>query len=99
VKANNLKKGLYFWVPCEVKSGPFPNERRVYVKIGNNEWFGFVDASQLKEGGKQEHDFVRAVILEVQPQGVVLGINGQSPASRPLETSSSEIDRFSPIPA
>lgn len=98
MKASVLKKGMVIWIRCEVKPGPFPNERRVYVKLDENEWFGFVDVSQLEKQGKESPDRVRATVLAVQNDKVVIGIHGQAPASGPIETTSTTIGDLSPVP-
>jgi hypothetical protein len=64
-----------------------------------NEWFGFVDVSQLQKGVKEGSDYVKARVLATQNEKLVLGIRGQSPTSPPLETSSSVIAAFSPVTA
>ena len=99
MKATEIKKGMMVWIPCEVRGGPFPNERRIYLKLGNHEWFGFVDVSQLQKGVKEGSDYVKARVLAIQNEKVVLGIRGQSPTSPPLETSSSVIGAFSLVTA
>ena len=92
-----IKKGMVIWIPCEVKNGPFPNERRVYVQLGQSEWFGFVDLSHLKEEHGQQ--FVRTIVLAVRPSEVVLGIRGQSPASGPIQASPSLIAQYGTVTA
>ena len=44
-----LKPGDYVWVPCEVKPGPFSNERFVRVQSGGEDWVGFVNTMHLKD--------------------------------------------------
>ena len=45
-----LKPGALIWLPCEVKPGPFPNERLVKVASrAGEDWVGFVDVRYLKE--------------------------------------------------
>lgn len=98
MKRSEIKKGSVLWLPCEVRGGPFPNERRIYVKFDNSEWFGFVDVSQLKDKVEQGSDSVRATVIGVQNERVVLGIHGQAPASRPIEARSALIGGLSPVP-
>ncbi len=75
------------WLPCEVRSGPFKDERRVYLKLGDNEWFGFVNVAELKEKVLQGSDRVKAVVIGMEPKGrVILTVRGQSPASGPIHT-------------
>jgi hypothetical protein len=98
MKAGEIKKGMVVWLPCEVGGGPFPNERRIYVKLDNSEWFRFVDLSQLKDKVQQGSDLVRATVIGVQDERVVLGIHGQAPASGPIETRPALIGGLSPVP-
>lgn len=95
----HFKVGNEVWIPCEVRTGPFPNERRIYVKLDNSEWFGFVDDSQLQEKVAQGKDYVRATVIGIRDERVVLGIRGQSPASPPIEATSTAVGRFTAIPA
>jgi hypothetical protein len=45
-----LKIGTRVWVPCEVKPGPFSDERFVKICVnGENPWLGFVPVDRLKE--------------------------------------------------
>ena len=41
------------WVPCEVRGGPFPDERMVYIESKVGEWFGFVNVSELEIGFRE----------------------------------------------
>lgn len=81
MKASEIRKGAIVWIPCQVRGGPFPDERRVYVKTQLTEWFGFVNTSELKNKVATGVDNVRAVVTAVAPDYVVVGIRGQSPAS------------------
>lgn len=80
--AKAFSVGQEIWLPCGIQSGPFPNERRVYLKVEGSEWSGFVSTSELIEAEKR----VRATVLRVGPgDWMVVGIRGNSPASRPIE--------------
>jgi hypothetical protein len=91
---SKFKVGDQGWLWCEVRPGPFPNERRVYVKVGDSEWFGFVGISQLENKLVEGKDRVRAAIVAVHPNEIVLGLRGQSPASRPIQTTPSLIAEY-----
>src|SRR5438309_282115 len=97
MKSNGIRKGTVVWVLCEIRSGPFPNELRVYIKLDDHEWFGFVDLSQLRDKVDEGTDYVRATIIAIQDERVVLGIRGETPVSRPIETRSSVIGGFSTV--
>ena len=85
--------GTVVWLPCEVRSGPFQNERRVYIQTGLSDWFGFVDVSELKKADDGT-DRVRTVVLAAEQQKVVLGIRGQSPAGDPIQAKHSVIAQY-----
>ncbi len=91
MKKGEIKTGMIVWIPCEVKAGPFPNERRVLVKTGISEWFGFVSTSELKEKVPTGKDQVRGIVVAIQPDYVVIGIRGQSPASGEIQARPSLI--------
>jgi hypothetical protein len=76
-----FKSGDELWVPADIRPGPFIDERRVYLKLGNNEWLGFVNESEVRD-----EKFVRVHILHVKGDSVVLGIRGISPHSRSFKT-------------
>lgn len=80
-----IKKGAFVWIPCKVRGGPFPNERRVYVKTGLGEWFGFVNVSELKNKLVEGEDRVRAAVISIKPDHYVVAIRGQSPASGAIQ--------------
>ena len=90
-----ITKGMVVWIPCQVNVGPFPDERRVYVNSEIEEWFGFVNISELEKKVERGPDRVRALVLEVQSKITIVGINGQSPASKSLTAKSSLIEHAS----
>jgi hypothetical protein len=91
MKASEIKPGMVVWVPCEVRSGPFPNERRVLIKTEITEWFGFVNTSELENKILQGHDRVRGIVAEVKPSYVVIAVRGQSPSSGEIQAPPSFI--------
>lgn len=44
-----LQPGSKIWIPCEVKPGPFSDERFVRASVNGTDWLGFVQARHLKE--------------------------------------------------
>lgn len=49
-----LRPGARIWIPCEVKPGPFSDERMVRVQSDAGEWLGFVDISSLEDRKLEE---------------------------------------------
>ncbi|HSF41717.1 MAG TPA: hypothetical protein VLT87_18095 [Thermoanaerobaculia bacterium] len=60
-----LEAGAQIWVPCEVKPGPFSDERLVRVRDNGSEWLGFVPTSRLKEPILEGVTFIGALVVSV----------------------------------
>jgi hypothetical protein len=60
-----LTPGRHVWIACEVKPGPFPDERFVRISGGPIEWVGFVTVGALKEPIENGQSFVDAVVVDV----------------------------------
>ena len=71
--------GAYTWLPCEVKPGPFSDERLVRVASEFGDWVGFVPVSSLE--GKAGESLIRALIVEVQGDRFLARIPGESLSS------------------
>ncbi len=62
-----LSVGATIWVPCEVKPGPFSDERLIKVASLHGEWVGFVNTTYLKDPATTAgHTYVRAVVTGVR---------------------------------
>jgi hypothetical protein len=65
-KLAGLKAGTVVWIPCELKSGIFPDEQgvKIEVTIGERETvFGFIPTADINAGTTPDRGFVRAVVL------------------------------------
>jgi hypothetical protein len=60
-----LTPGRHVWIACEVKPGPFPDERLVRISAGPSEWVGFVTAQALREPIETGSSFVDTVVVDV----------------------------------
>ncbi|MCE2488061.1 MAG: hypothetical protein J4F42_21310 [Desulfurellaceae bacterium] len=65
---NKLKVGSQVWLPCEVKPGPFSNERLVRVELPSEPWVGFVETNVLKEPITEGATFILATIVTVDKE-------------------------------
>jgi hypothetical protein len=63
--AMTLRVGSFFWIPCEVKPGPFSDERLARIADAEAEWVGFVETSSLQSPIAEGRTALKAVILEV----------------------------------
>jgi hypothetical protein len=73
-----LNVGSVVWIPCEVKPGPFPDERRVRIQSSLGEWIGFVSATMLQDPITEGETKVRIVIVDVQDDRFSAKIPGES---------------------
>ncbi len=73
-----LDAGNVVWIPCEVKPGPFPDERRVRIQSSLGEWIGFVPATTLQEPIEEGETKIRVVIVEVLEDRFSAKIPGES---------------------
>lgn len=66
----NLSVGQHVWIPCEVKPGPFSDERLVRVNAPAPDsampvWTGFVPATRLREPINVGSTDATAVVVDV----------------------------------
>ncbi|MCI0490393.1 MAG: hypothetical protein L0229_27685 [Blastocatellia bacterium] len=73
-----LNVGRHIWVPCEVKPGPFPDERMVRVQSKLGDWVGFVPATSLKEPVLTGETLISALIIDVRDGRFSARIPGES---------------------
>ena len=74
----SLRVGQKVWVPCEVKPGPFSNERMVRVISPVGDWFGFAQTSILKDPVSEGETAVKAVILDITGVKLMLQVLGEA---------------------
>jgi len=70
-----LSVGREVWVPCEVKPGPFPDERMVRIRTDQAHWVGFAPLSALRDQIPSGPTYIRTLVVEV---------TGDSFTARPL---------------
>ena len=95
-----IKEGSGVWLPCQVKRGPFSNERLVRVQLPpNNVWVGFVDVDHLKdkqvESGETE---VLARVTAIDADVITLIVQGHALDSRYVQIPKDTVERVS-LPA
>jgi len=62
----SLRSGTRIWLPCEVKPGPFSDERMVRVESESGRWLGFVPVAFLREPIEEGPTFISAVVAEIR---------------------------------
>lgn len=88
-----LSAGASMWLPCEVKPGPFSDERMVLVNGEDGEWFGFVNTRWLKKKRSEGEDEVLARVVAVDGPTFRARIPGEALQSRLVE---GRVDRVTP---
>ncbi len=75
---NELKVGDRLWIPCEVKPGPFSNERLARIQLPPGEWVGFVDEIHLKNPVPAGETWVLARVTDFVGSEVIIFIQGEA---------------------
>jgi hypothetical protein len=68
--------GAQIWIPCEVKPGPFSNERLVRVVSKAGEWVGFVPVASLRKIVESGRSWASATVLDVDDETVTVQFSG-----------------------
>ena len=92
-----LKIGELVWLRCEVKPGPFPNERLVRIKLPSKQWMGFVDTKALKEPVETGKTYVLARITQVKEKTVLATVQGHALDSRHVQESTDKVVPVVPV--
>ena len=78
--ADDFAVGARLWLPCEVKAGPFTDERRVLVHGEGGDWIGFVNVRWLQEKEAEVgQNLVLAKVVEVADSSFRARIPGSAP--------------------
>lgn len=90
------------WIPCEVKPGPFSNERLARIQLSHFDeapWLGFVDVASLKEQVETGNTHVVAVVVDLnQPTHVGVIIQGHAFDVGQIRASREEVQLVSVTP-
>ncbi|MCY4488031.1 MAG: hypothetical protein OXF11_13095 [Deltaproteobacteria bacterium] len=66
------------WIPCEVKPGPFSNERLARIEHPAGPWLGFVDIGALKEPVETGNTHVLAYVTAIEGNKVSVIVQGHA---------------------
>lgn len=87
-----IRPGAHIWLPCQVKPGPFSDERLVRVETPGGPWVGFVEVGALKDPISVGRTSVRSIIVEVSKDSFVARIVGHDLTPRSFEGSLSRVE-------
>ncbi len=94
------KTGSFVWISCEVKSGPFSNERIVRVDSPGGPWVGFVDVRYLKDPVESGRTEIQAHVLSTNGKTIQISLPGHSVASsRVIEKEKTQVGSLVTVPA
>jgi hypothetical protein len=88
--------GRLVWIPCEVKPGPFSDERIIRIPSERGEWVAFVHVNELRQPIENGSTYVRAVILNVEGGRFNARIAGEPVTSSFFEGA---LNRIEPLAA
>ena len=94
-----LALGATVWIPCEVKPGPFSNERLVRVDGRPEPWVGFVPVWYLREPLDHGATEVRAVVAALHDDRFLARIPGHAVRLHVVEQSLDRAKPLGPLPA
>ena len=93
--ADEVAVGSRLWLPCEVKPGPFTDERRVLVQGEGGNWMGFVNVRWLHEKEAEDgHNAVLAKVVEVEESSFRARIRGSALAGGLFEGRRDRVARL-----
>jgi len=91
--------GRLVWIPCDVKPGPFADERIIRISSDGGTWVGFVQEDALREPVIEGPTFVRAVIVKVDGGRFNARVAGEPVASRLFEGTLSRVQPLAAVQA
>ena len=95
-----FEAGHLVWIPCEVRPGPFSDERIIRIPSEGGEWVAFAHVSELRKPITEGSTFVRAVISSVEGGRFKARIAGEPVGSSVVEGALSRIEPLAaPTPA
>lgn len=94
-----LQVGGLIWLSCEVKPGPFSNERLVRIHSDFGEWMGFVEVESLQEPITAGSTFIRGTITGVRGERFEVRLPGHPLTPSVFEGSVARVTPFGAVEA
>jgi hypothetical protein len=95
----SYEAGHLVWIPCEVKPGPFSDERIVRINSDRGPWVGFVSTDALREPILEGSTAVRAVIVRVEGNRFNAKVAGEPVTSSTFEGTLSRVEPIAALQA
>jgi hypothetical protein len=74
--SKKLKVGGVIWIQCDVKPGPFSDERLVRIRSDFGEWVGFVAVESLRDSITEGETYIRGIIIDVRDDRFEVNLPG-----------------------
>jgi len=94
-----FRAGMRIWIPCDVKPGPFPDERMVRVTHQGGEWLGFVNVSSLRDQIEEGATFVLAIVEDIEADRFTARLPGDAVTSAPFLGTVGKVEPVGPLQA
>ena len=94
-----LEIGTKVWIPCDVKPGPFSDERVVRIQENGTDWLGFVPIDRLKEPILEGRTLLLALVIGIVGEKFVARLPGEALASSLFEGFVSRVRPIDPLEA
>ena len=94
-----LEVGARVWIPCDVKPGPFSNERLVRIQENGSAWLGFVPVDRLKEPILEGQTLLLALVTAVMGEKFFARVPGETLTSSHFEGLVSRVRPLGPLEA
>lgn len=86
-----LGVGMRVLMPCEVKPGPFDNERLVRVRTDHVDWMGFVPTAALREPIETGETYVAVCVTSISGGQFTARVPGSGFRSDEFRASGSRV--------
>jgi len=88
-----LAVGTPLWLDCDVRPGPFQDERLVRVRLNGSTWVGFVPSLHLVNPEVEDGESkVKARIVSIEHGSFTAKVLGHSLSPEPIYGSTDEVD-------
>lgn len=94
-----MNAGRKVWIRCDVKPGPFSDERLVRVIAGAQPWVGFVPVGYLRENIESGSTWVQISVSEVRGGDILAYVPGHPLGSTALRINESNVSQLDAVQA
>jgi hypothetical protein len=93
----SVSVGQHVWIPCEVKPGPFSDERMVRLHSKFSDWLGFVSTEYLRDPIPEGKTLINAIVVDIQDGRISAKLPGEAFSSTLYDELISRVQPSGPI--